>query len=75
MFITGLVVDENTLCAGVARVGSDTQQIRAGTLTQMANADLGGPLHSLVIAGTLHPLETDMLKLFAEDASIFPKEK
>ena len=65
------MVDEQTVCVGVVRVGADNQQIQAGTLRQLSEADLGGPLHSLVIAGSLHPLEIDMLKLFTEDHSIF----
>jgi len=31
----------------------------------MTEIDLGPPLHSLVIAGRLHPLESDMLRQFA----------
>ncbi|XP_074654743.1 diphthine methyl ester synthase-like [Tubulanus polymorphus] len=59
------VLDENTACIGLARVGTDAQKLCAGTLEQMQHVDIGGPLHSLVIAGDLHPLETDMMKLFA----------
>ena len=57
-------VNEETLCIGVARVGSETQQIRAGNLTDLAQVDLGGPLHSLVIVGDTHPLEQDYIKQF-----------
>ncbi|XP_013415188.1 diphthine methyl ester synthase [Lingula anatina] len=64
-----LELTEDTVCVGVARVGSDTQQIVSGTLKQMTTVDFGGPLHSLVIAGHLHPLENDMLKLFAVDVN------
>ncbi|KAJ9596950.1 hypothetical protein L9F63_012020 [Diploptera punctata] len=56
----------DTLCIGVARVGSDTQQIKACTLEEMKNTDLGPPLHSLVIAGHLHPLEMEYLVQFAK---------
>ena len=35
----------------------------------MTSADLGGPLHSLVIPGHMHPLEIDMLKLYADNSS------
>ncbi|XP_021923092.1 diphthine methyl ester synthase isoform X2 [Zootermopsis nevadensis] len=55
-----------TLCVGVARVGSDTQQILACTLQEMKDADLGPPLHSLIIAGHLHPLEVEYLTQFSE---------
>lgn len=51
---------------GVARLGADNQIIRVGTLQQLVSCDLGGPLHSLIITGHLHPLEVDMLQLNAE---------
>ena len=66
--------DETTTCVGVARVGSDTQQIKAGSLKQMTSVDLGGPLHSLVIAGHMHPLEIDMLKIYADIDSLLEQE-
>ncbi|KAF6035696.1 DPH5 [Bugula neritina] len=62
-----LALTENTLCVGVARVGADDQKIEAATLSAMANVDLGGPLHSLIIVGKVHPLEIDMLKLFTKN--------
>ena len=63
---------EDTICVGVARIGADDQKIVSGTLKQLATCDLGPPLHSLVIAGNMHPLEMDMLKMFTDDKSIFP---
>ncbi|KAJ8924061.1 hypothetical protein NQ315_006838 [Exocentrus adspersus] len=60
-----LDVTEDSLCVGLARVGSESQQIAACSLRQMAELDLGGPLHSLIIPGpSLHPLETEYLKQF-----------
>lgn len=58
------IVNENTICVGLARVGRNDQTIRVDTMKNLANCDLGSPLHSLVIAGKLHPLEIDFLKLF-----------
>ncbi|KAG8436603.1 hypothetical protein GDO86_007638 [Hymenochirus boettgeri] len=66
-----LALTESTICVGLARVGSSHQKISAGTLQQLSTVDFGGPLHSLVISGCMHPLELDMLKLFAVDQSIF----
>ncbi|XP_073792565.1 diphthine methyl ester synthase isoform X1 [Danio rerio] len=60
-----LAVTEDTVCVGLARVGAEDQTIRSGTLRELASCDLGGPLHSLIISGHLHPLEVDMLKLFS----------
>jgi diphthine synthase len=58
-------VTENSLCVGLARVGTKTQQIVACTLQEMCKADLGGPLHSLVVTGpVVHPLELEYLKQF-----------
>lgn len=59
-------VTEDTVCVGLARLGSDDQAIRVGTLRQLVSCDLGGPLHSLVVTGRLHPLEVDMLRLNAQ---------
>ncbi|XP_048351913.1 diphthine methyl ester synthase [Sphaerodactylus townsendi] len=64
-------VTENTVCVGLARVGTADQKIASGTLQEMTMADLGGPLHSMIISGILHPLEIEMLKLFAVNKVIF----
>ncbi|XP_070602555.1 diphthine methyl ester synthase [Erythrolamprus reginae] len=64
-------VTENTICVGLARVGALDQKIASGTLQDMTTVALGDPLHSMIITGILHPLEIDMLKLFAVDKSIF----
>ena len=66
-------VTEDTICIGLARVGSENQDIKVATLKDMASVDLGGPLHSLIIAGHMHPLEMDMLKIFANDATVLDK--
>ncbi|ESO98898.1 hypothetical protein LOTGIDRAFT_213693 [Lottia gigantea] len=55
---------KDTICVGVARVGSDAQQIVTSTLEKMVNVDLGGPLHSLVIPGNTHEIEVEMMKQF-----------
>lgn len=55
---------------GVARLGADDQLIRAATLRQLVSCDLGGPLHSLVVSGRLHPLEVDMLRVNAEPGAL-----
>lgn len=59
------VLNEASLCVGIARVGSENQQIVACTLKEMSQFDLGPPLHSLVIVGpVLHPLESEYLNQF-----------
>lgn len=52
------------LVMGVARVGSQTQRLKACTLQEMAMTDLGGPLHSLVVVGETHPMEDEYVDMF-----------
>lgn len=66
-----LALTENTICVGLARVGASDQHIAAGSLQQLSTVDFGGPLHSLLISGCMHPLELDMLRLFAVEPSSF----
>lgn len=71
-----LLDPSQTLCMSLSRVGTDSQQILSGTLTELAELseeDFGGPLHSLVIVGgnsergkgRLHPLEAEFAGKFA----------
>ncbi|TPX31735.1 hypothetical protein SmJEL517_g05006 [Synchytrium microbalum] len=59
------VCGANTIAVGLARVGASNQRIVSGTLSELLNADFGPPLHSLVLAGNMHFLEADALKVFA----------
>ncbi|XP_071952725.1 diphthine methyl ester synthase-like isoform X2 [Antedon mediterranea] len=68
-----LAYTEDSICVGVARVGSQDQQVVSGTLKDLMEVDLGGPLHSLVIAGDMHPIELEMLREFAVDRTLFDK--
>ncbi|GAB9471800.1 Diphthine synthase [Globisporangium polare] len=54
----------DTQCVGMARLGQKDQTIIAGTMEELLTADFGAPLHCLVIAGDVHPLEEEMLKQF-----------
>ena len=58
------VVAKTTLAVGLARVGRADQTILVDTVENLSRCDLGTPLHSLIVAGQLHPLETDFLKIF-----------
>ena len=60
-----------TLCVGLARMGQETQCIKAGTLEELKEYDFGGPLHSLVVCGHLHDLELEVLKEFLVEGSKF----
>ena len=50
-----------TTCVGVARLGSEEQQIKAGPMRKLQEADFGAPLHSLIIAGDMHHIEEEIL--------------
>ena len=55
------VCGPDTRAIGLARVGGATQLIVSGTLGELATADLGPPLHSLIlVGGPLHDLEQAM---------------
>lgn len=61
-----------TLAIGVARIGARDQKMVAGTLDQLREADLGAPLHSLVLLGRrTHYLERDFVREYAVDMAIF----
>jgi len=63
-----------SLAIGVARLGSDDEVIVAGTLEELAEADLGRPLHSLLLCGkTMHEMEWEYARLFAVDQSKFDR--
>jgi len=58
------VLKPDAPCIGVARIGREDQKIVYGTLAQLAEQDFGEPLHSLVVIGEVHPLETEILEYF-----------
>ncbi|KAJ3704026.1 hypothetical protein LUZ61_007731 [Rhynchospora tenuis] len=58
------VYNEDTLCVGIARLGSDSQKIVAGPMKDLRDVDFGDPLHCLVIAGETHDMEGQMLDFY-----------
>lgn len=56
--------NEDTNCVGLARLGSEDQKIVVGTMRQLLAVDFGAPLHCLVIVGTTHPIEEEMLNMY-----------
>ena len=38
------------------------KEIVSGTLTAMAEKDLGDPLHCFIVTGNLHPMEEEFLE-------------
>lgn len=57
----GGAYSKDTLCVGMARLGQKDQTIIAGTMDELRTADFGAPLHCLVIAGDVHPLEEEVI--------------
>lgn len=66
------VYGEGSLAIGVARVGAKDQKMITGTLKELCDADLGPPLHSLVLLGSRrHELERDFIRPFAVNTETF----
>ena len=61
----GGVVDDDSLIAGLARVGSGEPVVKAGYPQDLIGEDFGGGLHCLVVFGELHFMEIDSLVAFA----------
>jgi diphthine synthase len=61
---SGLITDRSLFCAA-ARVGSSRQALFAGYPAEILSADLGPPLHCLVMPGRLHFMEARGLVVFA----------
>ena len=62
LFIVAYTKD--SLCIGLARVGREDQLVVSGTMQELLTVEFGGPLHSLVIAGHMHPLEEEYVSFF-----------
>jgi diphthine synthase len=56
------IFTEETLCIGVARVGSEDAVIVAGTAQEVAKTDFGLPLHCLIVPGELHFMEEEAIR-------------
>lgn len=66
------VYGPNSLAIGAARVGSAQQTFVSGTLKELCDADLGSPLHSMVLLGKrAHDLERDFIREFAINKETF----
>lgn len=61
------LINENSICIALARIGCDNQLIKSCKLKELKDIELGEPLHSLIIAGKLHPIESEMLQIFSNN--------
>jgi diphthine synthase len=60
------IIDESTFTIVASRIGSRTQSIIAGKLSNLAKMNFGKPPHTIIIPGRMHFTETDALKVFAK---------
>ncbi|KAL0091018.1 diphthine synthase [Phycomyces blakesleeanus] len=61
-----------SLAIGCARIGTSTEQIVAGSLSELLEVDFGGPLHSLVLVGSkMHHMEADFIRAYAVNVESF----
>ena len=58
--------DPDLVAVVLARAGSDSPLVHADRLAVLAEMDFGGPLHLLVIPGTVHEMEAEALETFAD---------
>ena len=58
------VFSEKTLCVGCARIGSESQAIKAGSAKDLLKFDFGKPVHCLIVPGKLHFMEEEALNLY-----------
>lgn len=66
------VYGPDTLAVGAARIGAPDQKLVAGTLRELAEVDMGKPLHSMVLLGKrAHDLEKEYIEQFAVNKETF----
>ena len=59
------VIGLESLCFGLARIGSETQAIKCGKIKDVLHMDFGMPLHSIVICGkTLFSIEKEVFQFY-----------
>jgi len=62
----GLINEEN-LCYGVARIGSESQIVKAGKIKDIIKFDFGKPLHSVVLcAKSLSSIEKEVVEFYSK---------
>lgn len=66
----GSAYTEDTICVGLARLGSEDQMVVAGSMKQLLMVDFGPPLHCLVIVGKTHPVEEEILDFYTVSGNL-----
>jgi len=59
------VFSEKTLCIGCARIGSESQIIKAGAAKDLLKINFGKKVHCLIVPGKLHFMEEEGLKMWS----------
>ena len=61
------MINEDNLCYGFARIGSESQIIKAGKIKDIIKYDFGKPLHSVVLcAKTLSSIEKEVVEFYSK---------
>lgn len=64
------MINEENLCYGVARIGSEDQIIYAGEIKNIIKKDFGKPLHSVVICGkNLSSIEKEVFEWYKKQSN------
>ena len=58
------IFSEKKLCIGCARIGSESQVIKAGAAKDLLKFNFGKPVHCLIVPGKLHFMEEESLEMF-----------
>ena len=58
------LLSEKTVCVGCARVGSETQSIKAGTVKDVLKHNFGKSVQCLIIPGKMHFMEEEALQMW-----------
>ena len=58
------IFSEKTFCIGCARIGSESQIIKAGAAKDLLKYNFGKQVHCLIVPGKLHFMEEEALKMW-----------
>ena len=61
------LINEDNLCYGLARIGSESQIVKSGKIKDIIKYDFGKPLHSVVLcAKTLSSIEKEVVDFYSK---------
>lgn len=58
-------IEPPALYVGIARAGSESPVVAAGSGAKLKEIDFGPPLHVILVPAGLHPMEREYLEIFA----------